>query len=1194
MPTMSRILFTCLFALAFSSSPTTMKAAWTWSEPSPQGNALASAARSSNGSITIAVGDYGTVVRKSGSGTWESLAPIAEGVALSAAVWSGTKFLVTGPEAGLWESTDGLVWTLRDAAVSGPYLFSQPSTNDESTIICLGEKKVSISTGGDSFQHHALPALLASYQAAALSEGKLALLLANGTVGVSSDALNWTTYTINSSSGFYAIAGGSRGFLVAGYGPSPAYTPLLFGSVNGQAWTSVPLPVGASYASALFDSLEGWLFQNSSTGSIHRLSGAVWQTLSFSEGNLYPYASLLTGNSSTLLFGDRGAIATLGTGANMTLESASDFPSSLLLPSRFSAAASGNSCVAIDKNVNRPSQVRYYSTSDGLQWNYSEAAPIGGLSVVATVSGNVTGFSVGTNATQSGFYRLDSGGWALIAPNVDSASGADILPGSVVSLASNTAGTAILALVREEVYDLNGNYSARRGLYSSSNWTVWTPVSLPDLRTAQPKFESLIESVEWDGARFVMLLYPGRIFVSTDGKDWNHLPSLPQDSRDDLAADYSGATDVAPSNVALSVASNGENIVARAGKLDGSGAFISKLPSRSDKFFIYSQGRWWPQTVSKPVSPDRRRILWDGSKFYAIGDGLLLVSPNGFDWTSHKLNATTAAIAVGGSRLFAFTDTFGILSHELNLSNGAPIFSNSVNPRLKALNSNAQSYSLAASLDSGWSISGQPPWVTVTPLVGTGNATITVTALENKGGTPRGAILKIGGLTHCIAQLPLTSNTTILVSSNAAAISIPFAGNWSASASSALVQFSKNATTGIGKVSFTLPLNATPAPRTFNVNINGLDFTITQEGRSPSTLRAGDYTGIAGSVLDGYPPSSLDSYDTFMGSARFTLAAPSRKVGNGTYTAAISLFIGNQTLQFSSKGEVGENGTISGECKTSGKNPVSATMNLSVTDDSGFQKFLSGNVSCNGTTFGIYAGKQVFNARTAPLDSNDAGKATWFLTSFGMDHGTADTGVASLNISSSGIGVFTGSLADGTKFTASSTVWGAAGSKLGLPLAIPLLKGKSFLAGFVGRDATQEVSDWDGQNFTLSSAGKPPTFLSATATRYTPASRTFFPLSWESPAALLISADETIEGSVSLASLKLTSILTPPTRKFTLNLNPTTGIVTGSLSFPNSKSTALTVMGAVNSKEQSLAGDRGSMHGFINTGSQGTVSITPQ
>jgi hypothetical protein len=1178
-------VFLLLAAFLLASIPA-LRAGWVWEEPIPQGNALVSVAASPDG-IWVAAGDYGAILRRPSGGNWQPLPSFANGQALSSVCWSGSQFLATGPAAGLWQSSDGVSWTSIDASIGGRVVLAASGR-----VLCLGSERLWVSSGG-GFQTLPLSsANLESFRAAASAAGRFLVLRRNRTLATSSDGLSWNSVEPAPGTLFFTAVGGATGFLAGGFKPNgSSFVPALFRSTNGEVWSEIPLPADSNYLYNLLESAGGWLLDELvqdagmlfRRGVIHQFAGSGWQKLSSAPAGFIPYDGMAINATDTLLVGDRGASYLLSSGSSFQKLHTSVFESPILDPARFTAAGVADTVVAIDKNVTRADFAPYYTTANGSSWSKPFPVPLPAITALAVSQGSLIGFSHFNPTVPRGFYRLSGANWSPLVPEDESGLDLISLDSPVVSFAANADASKVVALTRQESFG-EASYSAIRGLYTGSNWKDWAPAPLPEARLLQPPSESSAESVQWDGTRFVLLLHPGRVFTSANGLSWNLLPPLPADSKEKLAADYPGSN-IPAQNHAIALASDGARIVARAAKLDSRGLPIPSLPAESETFFVFEQGRWWPKSIASPVSPERRRILHDGSRFLAIGDGVLLSSPDARSWSSLPLPATAVQLLSTGTKLVAFTDSFGVLTRSGPLAAGTPLEVPFLDPLVKNLDSTAHTYSLEISLPARpWTVSGVPPWMTVSPTSGNGTATLAISVQPNTGKTARGSILRIGDLSHLVAQQAPVPLQTISVVPKQTTITLPFSGPWNAAVSAPFASLPKGANSGTGNVRVTLPANPTPSSREVVVNLNGLDHTIVQAGTPSAELRAGSYTGLLGALFPGSTPVDLSALESYEGSVSITLSRPTPAAPHGTYTASLSLFQNGATHQFRAMGPVNPDGTITGTWISTGKTPLQAIVSLSILDDLALQKTLTGTVTLAGSDspLALFASKQVFDAKANPLPAQVAGKATFFLTTFGNLGVNADTAIGSATLLPNGALRLTGTLADGSKFSASSFVWGAASPQFAAPIQVPLSRGASLLAGYLLFDPTQDTSDWSGPLNRLTTAA--PAQLTGSLTRYIPPSRGKPLLEWASPAAFTYASAQfsLVTGTVSLpkpSSLAI-SLNTPPA-KASIKVNASTGLATGQFAPATPGTKPIPLLGAVNQKTSGLDGSKGSILGFV-------------
>lgn|GEM_PF-3497481 len=1195
----ARALHLVLFG-AFIVAPFDSQGSWVWDEPLPHGNALVSVAASTDGAIQVAVGDYGSVARKISTANWLAVPNFTNGQALASVCWSGTRFLALGSDAGLWESSDGLAWNRVDSNVAGDTIVAAGNL-----VICVGTSSLWVSSNSGAFQQIPLTSVgLESPKAVVSSNQKILAIHRNGSLLVSENGTTWSSTQPVTNGIFFAAAGGPVGFLVGGFKPSgTSYLPALYRSADATTWSEVNLPTNANYIYRLMESAGGWLldeFVESAEaiyrrGVFHRFDKSTWQKLSNTPTPFVPYASRAINSQDTVIVGDRGMLALLGSNSSIVTQGISAFSSEVLDPARFAAAGVGNKIVAVDKNVTRADKVRYYSTSDGHAWSQPNPAPLKAVSALASHNGTLTAFSVFNPSSPRGFYKLVDQNWVPLFSEEEAGLDAVSLDASVVSFAANPHASVGVLLTRVETFGQNGSYSAARGLYKGSNWKDWTPVALPEARLQQPPAEENLETVQWDGSRFVLLLHPGRIFTSNDGASWNLLPPLPSDSKAKLELDYPRSS-VPAQNIAISVASNGSRLVARAAKLNPDGTRRALSPATNETFFIFDQDRWWPLRVSNPVPPARRQIIHDRTRFLAIGEGEILSSTDGFAWNTHSIPATPVSLLSTGSRFVAFTDAFGVLSTE-QLGEGTSLQLPSLAPLVKSLSSLAQSYPLQLDTPGqSWTVTGIPNWMTVSTSPGNGSAILTVSVSENTGKSPRGAVLQIGNLTHVIGQQSTAAPLAFAAKPTASAITIPFSGNWSASSSSSLVSFPKAATTGSGSVKLTLPANTTSESRAFTVDLNGVDYTISQPGEAPANLRAGTYSGLVGTTGPD-SDATLSDWESYDGSVSIVLGKASPSAPHGVFTAAISLFQNGTLTQFKARGAVNSDGKVSGTWLSPGKSPSQVTVSLSILNESSIEKTISGTLTLPGseTPLALFAGKQVFDSKANPLSRDAAGKATFFIATFGEQGNLADVAVASANLLTTGTVRLAGTLANGSKFSASSAIWGAAGPDLSFPFYLPTSKATSLLAGFLLKDPSQISSDWSGPLNQLGSSDAPQ--LNGSLSSYSPPARGASAVVWNAPApfALNTAALNLLLGDASIpAAGKVAVAFDNSASSAFFKINPSTGLVSGQYkqSTPGFKPIPLT--GAVNQKIEALDGSRGAVLGFVPKSPKDTFSIQPE
>jgi len=1168
---------------------------WNWSDPQPQGNALAAAANSSDGAM-VAVGAYSAGLRRApGDERWSSTGPIAGADDLTSVTYHLGQFYAVGPRAGLWTSDDnGATWTAADKNQRGRHVFSMGNR-----LVVLDGSTSRVSVEGGAFQVRELDA---SYRTAGGNGHRVVVAGSGGLVASSNDGENWSRSTVGGADHiFYVIGSGAQGFLLGGVRPSAdglSFVPVLFESADGQNWSQAGAPAGTAMVYQILGVPGGWIFQNSGDGRLFRRNDSgEWSALT-GEG-LENFAvtaavspSLLS--EETFLFDGRGLIAQLDAGSDSVMLTPSLRPTGLLYEPSFALAAAGDLALAVDRNVPNPSQNVLLRTLDGVSWTEVPSPPVTSLTALTAAGGVITGFSSGDRATGAGFYRTSDGvAWEKLPRSARVEPDGDVFAGPVVSLAARDAAGAAVALTRRESYDRAGRYRAERGLFFSPNWVDWAPVALPELRDDPPPLPEVSESVQWDGRRFILLIHPGRIFVSPDGLVWSLLPALPEDSP--------AAPPLPAQNLAVAVASDGGDLlVARAAKLNVEGnAYDARFTGTPELFYVFRDGRWWRQPVGQESPPDLRRIIWDGHQFVATARREILTSRDGLAWHSHPAPTWLAALVWSGSRLFGFGDSFGILYHEGRLAGGQRVPEFLLSPPSFAAESRGGNYRISLQMpeDTAWSIRGLPAWMKISPVTGIGPAELDVSVLPNPSKKPRGAVLQVGNLTHYLHQAGEVDPLPLTASWSGSFLTVPFSGAWHLAGDPLLLIADR--TSGQGPVRFRLPANQTATPRTIVFNLNGVSYTIRQDAAPPALSRGGVYEGLVGSLPPGQDADPCN-LETFEGFVRFKVTRPRGSAAHGAYSARLVVHRDGRNLVFSGRGALDAEGrVIHARWTVRGRGKAQAIeVDFEVGNDGPYGRQLGGSFAFAdrpGDTYHFVAGKSVFESRRAPLPSQYAGRATIFLGEFGVSSSEGRVGVGAVRLASSGAARMMLTLTTGAKVTSAATVWGGAGPDLILPFGLtPGRGGRSFLGGYLVADRTRNDFDWEGFGGWSNFPADETTFLSTEMSRYTPP-----PFDWSSdefPAQLsYVAAGESLTGKVRLGPRgRLVVELDDQdggTPRVSLRLNPSNGLVKGAVKQGGKLRARL--FGAVNAKGFSLGGNRGAVLGVVPGSAFGQFSIVP-
>ncbi|MBJ7390924.1 MAG: BACON domain-containing protein [Chthoniobacterales bacterium] len=1187
---MNRLIFFLFFLGAAEPSAF---ASWRWDDPRPQGNALYAATLADNESAqVVAVGAYGTVLRGTSEGTWENLDPAPDTKTFTAVLPSLGGLVATGPAAGIWHSVDlGSTWTALDRDVSGRWLLPISA----GALLCLGPDSCHVRSDV-AFESVATPDLPRSARlAAAARNGRAVVVGAGGAVSRTDNGRDWFVQNLLGEPYLYALSAGPDGFFAAGW-DSEAAVGVLFFSANGEEWTRIDAPAGFYYAVSLHAAHNGVIMQEASfdarSGPLYLFSSGQWTKLGALAFDFYPAASCVVGGF-TLLFDERGLVVSLPPdGTALSVLVGSPIVSGYLYTPFFRVAASGDFCLALDLN-GPPSPI---FTTDGAVWQQPLPSAISGANSLLAFSGGIVAHG-GTGLPC--FYRTTDGAdWQLLKPTGDVS--------NVQSFAANNDGSVVVAIARDELL-LGSTYTARRTVYRAAGWDSDAPlVPLSDTawQENQPPDFSVGEHVQWDGTRFVMLLYPGRIFTSTDGSNWSRLPALP-------AAD-----------VAVAIASNGDEIVVRTARLSADGTFSGAAPAGNEEYYVFSDGRWWPRRTGPAPELEQRQVIWDGAQFCALGRGEIFTSPDGWRWSSQAAPATLSSLCWSGTRLFAFTESFSVLSSGQRLEGGAPVEQSVLDPRLHRSPAAGENYELTLTRlrnDEAWQIIGLPAWVTAQPFSGTGPAKVKFTVTENTSKTPRGAVVTLAGSSHLLSQDAPAPPVPRSISSSAVTIKLPFAGSWSAQVTGA-GSFSAGLA-GSGTPALRIAANTSTADRQINVDLNGFNYVIEQEGRPVSQLRAGTYAGPVGYVSGTVSPDSIppiDAYESFEGDIRFSISASPDVPGEGAYSVSMVWHDGANLLAAKGKGRVSADGKIAGfNLAGGGKTFVFRDVSVALLGD--YSALVRGIMQVGSVDFVFNAGKNFH--REQPLAATRTGLHTFVLDATAAGPPTA---AGTWALGQDGTARFSIRLPGGAKATCSSFVWTGEDGRNWLPFTAQISAARTLvggyfasplpgevpqswsLEGFADRKGVQEPFDdanrnllrdpsesytdlndngyWDSGVFNLWARGGP---------YQPPAAGQTGLYGGENGADLVVSSPEANEPLITafaqLVSGRLNfSDFDPANAKWKLTLSSKTGIVSGSFSLSGQQ--PISVFGVVDQDYPS----GGRILGFAIKGSPATFSVTPR
>lgn len=307
-----------------------------------------------------------------------------------------------------------------------------------------------------------------------------------------------------------------------------------------------------------------------------------------------------------------------------------------------------------------------------------------------------------------------------------------------------------------------------------------------------------------------------------------------------------------------------------------------------------------PPTVSiNPIT----RIITSGARTYdiditantswSVTESIpwLSVSP-----ASGSGNATLTVTVQENPTTNQRSDTFTVgTANHTTIQQGAPPIME-IDPTSKTVDAAAQSYQVAITSNTDWTVTESLDWASVSPTSGSGDGTVTVTVTEHTTvGSSRNGNIDIGGETHALTQDGVPAVTEISPSSKNVDetgqtydITVTSNTDWTVSESLNWVSVSPASGNGNDTVTVTVSANASTSSRNGPIIIGGESHDLTQDGAPAQTA-----IDIASNTVDPsaqtYPIQVTSNTNwTATEALDWVTLSPSSGTGDDTVTVSIS------------------------------------------------------------------------------------------------------------------------------------------------------------------------------------------------------------------------------------------------------------------------------------------------------------------
>ena len=315
-------------------------------------------------------------------------------------------------------STDGITWTTRTMP-SVSLWHSVTYGNGTFVAIAYGSTTAASSTDGITWTTRTLP-LAPLWQSVTYGNGTfVAIAYATTTAATSTDGITWTTRTLSSAVNWISATYGNGTFVAV----ASNTTTVAASSTDGITWTTRTLPSSAQWYSAAYGNGTFVVISTNSTTAASSTDGITWTTRTLPSA--VNWFSATYGNGTFVVISNNSTTAASSTdGITWTLRT---------LPS--SAGARSVTAAPIQNNINSQSiQGQYIGP---LQTSSSQNYTVGPYDKTITYLAAALNTIILPNAALYPNREITMKNTTAFA--VKSASS------NVIPLASNTAGTAILA-----------------------------------------------------------------------------------------------------------------------------------------------------------------------------------------------------------------------------------------------------------------------------------------------------------------------------------------------------------------------------------------------------------------------------------------------------------------------------------------------------------------------------------------------------------------------------------------------------------------------------------------------------------------------------------------------------------------------------------------------------------------------------
>jgi len=766
-----------------------------------------------------------TAVAQAEAWTWRS--PSLGGNTLRGVATSGSQFVAVGDVGAVVTSADAVVWTPRVSGVT------------------------------------------ARLNAVAWGGGRWVAVGESGTVVTSADGTTWQTQTSGTANMLNAIIWTGSEFCAVGAGG------LVLRSADGSSWAVGNVGVTTNLR-GVATSGSVWIAVGEEGKTLSSVNGTVWSVVS--SGTTVTLNGVAWTGSAFVAVGATGTVLTSTNGASWTSQyspASSDLMGVVRSGTMVLAAAAatqgaelstlGSDTAVISASASAYSWSRRRArTQNGLcaiAGDGTRVVAVGAAGAIASSTNNGISWTNRTPDAEFSFAAIGWDGAQFLAVGRGIRSSAD---GTTWTTRATTGDFAASAW--------NGRQWVAVGssgrIFGSYDGSVW-------LERNSPTTVGL-NDVIWGGDHFVSVGASGTVLTSDDGAQWNPrngttaetLRGIAFNGLKFVAVGDNGAVVSSADGAAWATISSGTS--AQLNSVSWTGAQFVAVGSNGVALTSADGTNW--STLPLPTSRGLRRVMRLGRYTFIVGDeGTILRSTDETTWESLTSGTSNElrAVASDGARVVVAGASATLLSGEI-----APEHISSLDAASVRVDAGGGVVPVSVGGTAAWEAIETLPWVTVSPVTGTGGATVNVTIAAGQAGRLRTGVLALGGRTINVRQGPavaLRESARVLgAAAQQFSIEVDADAAWTAQSDASWLRIGRSSGSGGDRLTIAVDANTSGAERAAPITIAGTSFVVTQ--RAAAT----------GEVWTRRNP--LPQNQTIRGLA----ASPTRWVGVGESGAIIS------------------------------------------------------------------------------------------------------------------------------------------------------------------------------------------------------------------------------------------------------------------------------------------------------------------